>query len=89
MVIAVMIATNGCALIKVPMPFKEDVPAAFNFPKPPVASPVAFFIPEIAELRFGNSPIICCNASLKPKLAPKIVDIPPNSSTADLEFKLR
>lgn len=52
--IAAVIAIIGCAEIKLPIPLKVDVPAAFNFPKAPVASPTAVFTPVIAVSSFGN-----------------------------------
>lgn len=61
-----------------------ETPAAFNFPKSPVASPTAVFTPVIDFDRLGNSPIICFNASFAPKVAPRIVLIPPKLFIADL-----
>lgn len=79
-----MTAINGCAEIKLPIPLKADVPAALSFPKPPVASPTASITLEIDFERLGNSPIICFNASFAPKVAPRIVLIPPKLFIADL-----
>lgn len=77
---ATAIVIYGCAEIRLPIPLNAETPAAFNFPKAPVASPTDFFTSKIAELRFGNDNSKSAITSLN------VFKSPPTPTEVDLTF---